>query len=184
MKKLFTAVVAIFFMATTSFAADDLFYKNTSGQWDVFGHPGNSTLNPACVMQTNWNDRSKLLIIQDLADGELCIHFTNNNWNVKGPYQSNHELVLNFYKGNGTYASLKASFTLTNKNSIVIRGIKHEVFLDPFTESDRMVFVMPGDVPNVTVGLRGTMNVIDYVKECMLASKNEKLRFPKKGQDT
>ena len=46
-----------------------------------------------------------------------------------------------------------------------------------------MVFVMPGDVPNITVGLCGTMNVIDYVKECMVASKNEKLRFPKKGQD-
>lgn len=182
MKKLFTIVVAIFFMATTSFAADNFFYKNSSGQWDVFGHAGNSTLNPACVMQTNWNDGSKLLVIQDLSDGELYIHFSHKKWNVKGPYNKNYQLTLRFIDSRNIL-NLKAEFTLTNSDSIVIRGIKHEVFLDPFVVSDTMVFVMPGDVPDVSVGLRGTRNIFDYVKECMRESQNVKLSYPKKGQD-
>lgn len=183
MKKLLISFLTMFMLVTPTLAAENIFYKNSSGQWDVFGHGGNKELNPACVMQTIWNDGSKLLVIQDLADGELYIHFMHKKWNVKGPYNTNYELVLDFYTGNRIFRSISATFKLLNDNSIHIRGIKHDMFLNPFMDADRVAFIMPGDVPNITVGLRGTTNAVDYLKECMRASTKENLSGPKKGQD-
>jgi len=181
MKKLFTIVVAIFFMATTSFASSEFFYRNTSGQWSVYGHPGRDDLNPACIAQTNCSDGSTLMIIQDLADGELYIHLTQNQWNIEGPYPTNSELELNFYKNNRIYLSVGSRFSLTGSNTIVIRGIDHDKFLGPFTESERMVFVIPGNVPNLTVGLRGVRNAFDFTTQCLRESQKVKTNLPKKG---
>ena len=181
MKQLFTTVVAIFFMVTTSFAYDNFFYKNASGQWNIFGHSGNHTLNPSCVMQTSWKDGSNLLVIQDLFDGELYINFLNKKWNMQGPYNKKYELTLRFIKGKNTI-DFNAEFILTNNDSIVIRDIKHKAFLDSFSTSDTMIFIVHGDTPDISVGLKGSSNILDSLKECMFESQNVRLYNPKKGQ--
>lgn len=183
MKKLFATFMAITMMYILPLnAAENIFYRNGSGQWSVMGHGGNDKLNPACIMQTTWTDGSRLSVIQDLSDGELYINLEYMKWNIEGPYNTNHNMKIIFYSGRSSVA-LDGIFNLHSKNSIMIRGIKHESFVDIFADADKMSFVMPGTVPNVDIGLRGSSDAIQYTKQCMNASLKENLKTPKKGSN-
>lgn len=177
MKKLLLSIATMFMLVTPTLA--DNFYSSSSGQWAVFGHTGSEDLNPACVMRTSWNDGSRMYIIQDLADGELYIYFENMKWNITGPYNKEHEMEIKFFSGQSVKA-LKASFNLTTNNNIHIRGIKHDMFLDPFVIADRMEFIMPGNIPDATIGLIGTRDAVEYLKGCVRMSNNVKLIYPNK----
>lgn len=176
-KTLIAAGLSLAMMVTPALA----FYNNSSGDWSVFGHSGSDTLNPACVMKSTWQDGSKMLVIQDLADGELYIHFENMGWNIDGPYNTSHAMKINFYSGSSVL-SLNGTMELLTKNSIHIRGIKHNVFVEPFAEFDKMVFIMPGTVPNANIGLRGTRDAVNFLNQCMRDATKINLTYPKKGQ--
>lgn len=184
MKKILASFLAMMLMVSTAFGSDR-FYQTSSGQWDIYGHAGSDTLNPACIMQTNWTGNSRLMVIQDLADGELYIHFSHSAWNIDGPYKTRHALEIRFFSGSRTIKVLEGSLVLENNSTISVRSMKQDTFYNPFMEADRMVFVMPGNVPDITVGLRGTRDAVEHSKMCVRAAGNAKLTFPKRGgQDT
>lgn len=154
-------------------ANDETFFNDVSGSWSVYGHSGNENLNPACVAETKWDDGSRLQIIQDLKDGELYINFNNNQWNVEGPYNTQHELTMNMYGKKGV-ESWTATFNLSTKNSIQIRGIDYKSFLPAFMGYNKMVLIMPGTVENAEVSLVGSAAAVRLMAGCIESAEGNR----------
>ena len=175
-KKALLTTTACLLLATSAFSSDSRrFFESTVGPWTVIGHLGDSknNVNPACVTHTRWRDGSEFYLIQDLADGELYIDFTNNQWNVRGPYgkdAGNLELTINMYRGNTVVESWNAYFTLVDKNTIQVRGIDFRKFLPGFVNMTKIVMVMPGTIPNAEISLSNSGRAVNLMTRCMQES--------------
>ena len=171
-KALFASAVALGLMVS-SVSATDLFFEKTVGHWDIFGHPGDAATNsnPACILQTKWQDGSYMQLIQDLADGEMLIEFTNNDWNVEGPYgEGTLDLTMNMHGRRGGIESFNVKFVLVDKNTIQIRGIDYKSFLPAFMNYNKMVLIMPGDIQNSEVPLENSTNAVGIMGQCLDAA--------------
>jgi len=176
LKKTLLTTTAIAILTTTAYAAElKKFFDVSVGPWTIIGHTRDANLNPACLTITTWRDGSKFLLIQDLADGELYIEFLNNQWNVRGPYGKDAgplELTMVMYRGNTVVQSWGANFTLTNKNTILIRGIDFRKFLPGFVEMTKIVLIMPGTIPNAEISLNGSARAINLMTRCLQEADN------------
>lgn len=170
MKKTLLASVAALGIMATSALATEYFFDKSVGYWTVIGHPGDAenNLNPACITQARWDDGSNFQLIQDLADGELLIEFTNNDWNVEGPYNDGNllDLTMNMYGRRGV-ESYNVKFILVDKNTIQIRGIDYKTFLPDFMNYNKMVMIMPGDMQNSEMRLENSTAAIGLMTKCL-----------------
>lgn len=171
MKKTLLASVAALSLFTTSAFSIDYWFEKSVGHWEIFGHPGDpsTNVNPACILQTKWQDGSYMLLIQDLMDGEMLIEFTNNDWNVAGPYGEDAiaDLTMNMYGSRGSVQSFNVKFILIDKNTIQIRGIDYKSFLPSFMNFNKMVLIMPNDIQNSEVLLENSTNAIGIMTQCL-----------------
>jgi hypothetical protein len=161
--KVLTTVFCVIFASGTF--AQSLFFEQQSGSWTVYGKPKTGDLNPSCNGERKYQDGSFFSLIRDLDDGELYILFHNVAWNISdnpGVYQ----MRMNFYKGSSV-VSLSATYELLNKNTLRVRALNVERFLPPFIDYSRMVFIMPGNIPNVEVKLDGTRSVVSDIVKCV-----------------
>ena len=174
MKKTLLASVAALGIMATSASAIDYWFEKSVGHWEIFGHPGDpeNNLNPGCILQTKWEDGSYMLLIQDLSSGEMLIEFTNNDWNVAGPYGSDNvlDLTMNMYGRRGGVQSYNVKFFLIDKNTIQIRGIDYKTFLPSFMNYNKMVLIMPGDIQNSEVPLENSTNAVNIMGQCLDAA--------------
>lgn len=171
-RKMLLTTTACAMMATSAMAQVQNFYEDSVGYWSIWGHPGDASqnLNKACITSTTWDDGSQFMLIQDLADGELLIEMTNNDWNILGPYGEEAgqlELTLNMYKGTKSVISQTAYFTLVDKNTIQVRGIDYKKFLPGFMGKDRLVFIMPGEILNAEIALENSSKAIQSMTKCI-----------------
>ena len=181
-KKILLAATTASVMSSAVLAANDggRFYDNSVGIWSVVGLYANSEngTNPACVASTSWQDGSYFNLIQDLADGELLIEFTNNDWNVTGPYgEGLLDMTMNFY-GNNRVDSRQVKFKMMDKNTIVIHGIDHNTFLPLFMNYSKVVMIMPGDVQNSELTLKDSTRALNLLTQCLKQSEKENLSAP------
>lgn len=160
-------------ISTTSTFAQQLFFSapNIRGSWNVQGDAGDSTLNPVCRMQTNWQDGSFFTLIKDLKDGELYILMQANTWNIIDPPGSTATARFNFHSGN-TISGGPVTFELLNKNTVRFRSLHSENFLPDFVRASRLTIVMPHTIPNVFINLTGTSNALEAMSNCMKAYKS------------
>lgn len=168
MRILYTVLASMMFV-TSAFAQDFFFTTpNLKGNWQVVGDNGTSTLNPACKLITKWQDGSTLELIKDLADGELYILFINNAWNISDDPNTKATARFNFHNNNYVTGGA-ATYELLNKNTIRFRGITADKFIPDFVNSQKMVIIMPGTIPNAVINLVGTSNGIDMLSNCVKA---------------
>lgn len=160
-------------ISTTSTFAQQVFFSapNIRGGWVVQGDSGDSTLNPVCRMQTNWQDGSFFSLIKDLKDGELYILLQANSWNIIDPPGSIATARFNFHSGN-TISGGPATFELLSKNTVRFRGLHAERFLPDFDRASNLTIVMPNTIPNVFVNLTGTSDALQAMSACMKAYKS------------
>ena len=182
MKKSFLTATVASLMMTSAVLANDgsRFFDNSVGIWSVIGLHASSEngTNPACIAATSWEDGSYFNLIQDLADGELFIEFTNNDWNVTGPYNEGFlDMTMNFY-GNNRVDSRKVKFKLTDKNTIMIHGIDHKTFIPLFMNYSKIVMIMPGDISNSEIPLKDSTRAMNLLTQCLKQSEKETLTAP------
>lgn len=176
LKKFLIATTACVTLATSAFSFEmKQFFQATIGYWTITGHMGDakSGVNPACVTYTTWKDGSQFYLIQDLADGELYVEFTNHRWNVQGPYGKDApdlQLTINMYSGDRVVESWSAFFALVDKNTIQIRGIDFRKFIPGFVDMTKIVLIMPGNIPDAQVLLSNSGRAINYMIRCMQES--------------
>lgn len=159
------AVFASAMLFTSAAFAQMTFYETKIRDWIVFGKPQQEQLNPSCNGQRNYQDGSFFSLIKDLADGELYILFHNVSWNITDN-PGNYQMRINFYKGNSV-SGLTATYELLNKNTFRIRSIDPSKFLPLFMDFSRMVFIMPGSIPNAEVRLDGSTGVVAAMSDCV-----------------
>jgi hypothetical protein len=166
MKKLI--MIALFSLfSTLSYA--DTFYNKRNGVWNVVGVVNEGELNPSCYALTTWKDGSEFRLIFDLADGELYILMINNQWNITDE-PGRYNLRLNVILPNTVFGD-NGVFELLNKNTIRLRGMPIK-FVDIFSQGTKLQFVMPGNIPNVMVDLKGSSQAIDFLSECVNVYKS------------
>lgn len=169
MKKLLMTTALAFSMAVTPAMA---FYSKNIGDWYVFGFEGTPDDNRACVVQYEWQDGSRFQLIKDLVDGELYIWFKNNQWQISdapGEYEGMTVVVENADNAK----NWPATYSLVNKNTILIRNLQNSVdFIEALAEYDMVYFVMPGNIENAYIDLDNSMAALHAGSECIDASGN------------
>lgn len=167
-----------FFMSTVAIAQDYFYSQNTSG-WHVSGIPQIGELNAVCRANKNFNDGSQFSVIKDLADGELYMFLQNMAWNISDA-PGVYTMRMNFHKGNKITGS-NIQFELLNKNTIRIRNLNSDRFINDFMDYSKLVFIMPGTINNAEIPLNGSTNATLALSDCVKNSKNMKPRA--KGMD-
>ena len=163
MKYIVTLFVSLFL--TTSVFADSLFFRDQRNGWDVFGFHQRDKLNPVCRADKNYNDGSQFSVVKDLADSELYIVFHNSSWNITdqpGLYSAR----LNFHSGR-RISGFQMTYELLNKNTIRIRHLVANNFIPDFVNFSKLDVIMPGSIPNATINLTGTSNLISLMSQCI-----------------
>lgn len=176
MKKI-VMIIATLCICSSAYAIE-FFFEKSVGYWTILGHPGNAErkLNPACITTTTWKDGSYLNIIQDLADGELFLEFKSSDWDITdADLNAEYELRINVYTRNKEdVESWPTKFKFLSKNSINIRGLDYKTFLPAFMNYSKMVFIMPGTIPNGQIELQNSTKAIDLMGQCLDAAKIRK----------
>lgn len=166
------AIASLALFTSTAFAGEPFFKVDVRpGPYYVHGVKADTETNsnPACYAEVTWRDGSKFQLIRDLADGELYIFFQNMTWNISdapGVYR----LRANFHR-NGSVNGLNFEYNLVNKNTIVIRNIKKDMFLPLFTGNQKMLFVMPGTIQNAELDLTGSTRTLNEISNCVDAAR-------------
>lgn len=180
MKKFLLASVFSIVAATSAFA-DDLFYSNFAGQWQISGSPGDEVLNPSCSANFHYNDGSEFRLIKDLDDDELYIFFKNTDWNIRDMTGEVYSVRLNFLGSRGTVTGGIMPYVLLNKNSIHIRNISGKAFIPDFAALSRLQFVMPGTIQNTTITLNSSNQAVNALVECYNVAKARSIKKIVKG---
>lgn len=165
MKKFIIATIVGLFTTVSVYASD--FYSNEIGYWYIYGNSGNADQNPACVIEMNWQDGSTFQLIKDLKDGEVYIWFQNMEWNISDEIDQNYDMRINFTGNDGSVVGAMFSYYLANKNTIVLRNIEPESFVDAFVAKNEMQMIMPGTIENAYVGLDNSTKAIEMLIECI-----------------
>lgn len=163
--KIICALTLTAMLFTSAAFAQNTFFHTTIRDWIVYGKDKNEQLNPSCNGEKKFQDGSFFSLIRDLADGELYILFHNVTWSITDS-PGNYQMRINFYRGN-TVASETATYELLNKNTLRIRSIDPSRFLPLFMEYQKMLFIMPGTIPNAEILLNGAMNVVASMSDCI-----------------
>jgi len=166
MKNIYAAIIMTLFSASATLAEENFYSKSTSGDWYVFGTVGDDTLHPACYATVEWQDGSKIQVIKDLKDGEFYIWIKNNTWNIQDEIDSYYDAEINFTNSRGV-VNLKAEYLLINKNTIAIRDVIIDNFIDPFMIATEMEIIMPGTIQNAYVTLNGSREAVAKIVECI-----------------
>lgn len=165
--------------------AGELFYKVQTPQlWTILGDKGDETQNPACLVQKTWEDGSIIQYITDLKSGEFWIYLTNIKWDIDETIGKYDGMRINFYHGQDV-KGVNVDFYLLNKNTVTIRGLSSSAIFS-FVTSDKMIFVMPGNVPNAEIPLNGTDIAGKMTQHCMrtyISLPKGKVTVPSKKSD-
>lgn len=168
MKKFFLSTIIAATLFVTPAIANEIFYDGgQSGTWSVFGNSGVGNQNPACVAQATWDDGSKFQIIKDLADGEFYIWFQNMQWDIADA-PGDYPFRMNFESStDGSVIGGNMTYTLVNKNTVLVRDIEVEAFVDAFVKKSEIRFIMPGDIQNSYIPLDGATIAVEKLEECV-----------------
>lgn len=170
MKKIILTL-SIILLSTTVYAADLFYNKNING-WFIGGNNKNKELNASCFMEKRWNDGSSFMFIKDLEDGEVYVMMNNNQW-IISDNPGNYNMRVNFHYSNGRINGGNAVYELLNKNTIRIRGIKSESFMNDFVSASKMIFIMPGTINNVIISLENSSLGVDNLIDCVKVYKSK-----------
>lgn len=180
MKKFLTTTLALLTMVSTATA--DIFYQQREQLWSVYGVVNVEKKNPACIAEQTWRDGSFIQLIKDLADGELYIALTNMEWQIQDE-PGTYRMRVNAFIGSDVHG-FTFDYTLTSKNSLMVRGIISEKFVPVFAAADKLRFVMPGTITNADIQLNGSRAAINGLSDCMNKFKSGGFEKPlKKGLD-
>jgi hypothetical protein len=171
MKK-FMLASAFSLIAATSAFADNLFFKDRVGGWDIVGNLGDGVKHPICAADFNYNDGSQFRLIKDLEDDELYIYFMNTDWNITDPKGTNLNIRVNFLNARGAMSGIWVEGMLLSKNAFHIRALNGERFVPGFSAGSRLQFVMPGNIPDTTITLTASNAAINKLVECYTYGKN------------
>lgn len=147
-------------------AYSDDFYSSKVGNWLIFGDHGDSELNPACVVSYEWQDGSEFQLIYDLPNRELFIYFENFDWDIIDP-EGYYKLNMVIVGSGNNLQSGELDYYLMDKNSINIPDISPVPFLEAFAGLNELRFIMPGDIPNAYLGLRGSRAATERLMDCI-----------------
>ena len=153
----------------------DFFARSVDEVWMVNGvtYPENPDKNPTCFADRVYNDGSRFQLSKDLANNELYIWFKNNTWEIKGPFgpKTSYPVRINIFDSrNQIIGGGDMKFSVLAKNIITLRRMSEKAFLEVFFRGDKLVFVMPGTVPNATVTLNGAAKrMVRALSECVKA---------------
>lgn len=182
MKKFLLATTLACSTILSTTAAYANFFNNQVGPWSIFGAEGTSEQNRACVMEYQWQDGSRFQLIKDLVDGELYIWFKNHSWNI-GDAPGDYEGMTVVIKGSrGSVASWPATYSLVNKNTILIRNLNGaDAFINAFAYLSEMTFVMPGNIQDALIPLTKTAAGLSNLASCVDASGNSETKKKLQG---
>lgn len=175
MRKFVSATLAAMLFTSSSFAAGIEFYNVDvrPGPYYVKGVTADTnggSGNPACYAEINYRDGSRFQLIRDLADAELYIFMRNNTWNIGDP-PGVYNVRMNFYNSAGNIEGINLQYNLVNKNTIVIRNLKKEIFIPLFMNNNRAVFVMPGTIQDAQIDLTGSSRSMNEISKCIEAAR-------------
>ena len=156
----------------------DFFARSIDELWMVHGvtYPDNPDRNPTCFADRVYNDGSRFQLSRDLVKDELYIWFRDNTWEIKEPFGLNtsYSVRINIFNSrNQIIGGGDMKFSVLAKNVITLRRMAEKAFLEVLLRGDKLVFVMPGTVPNTTVTFNGAAKMITRtLSDCAKASRD------------
>lgn len=137
--------------------------------WSVFGNKAVDSKDPACWAQVRWKDGSEFQFALNLKQKEFRIIIENVNWQIDeepGQYSGLH---VNLYDSkNNIIDGYDFGFYLVDKKTINV-GL-NKSFVINFLKASKVIFVMPGNVKNITVTLQGQVPMMNILGECSAMS--------------
>ena len=180
MKKLLTTTAIALTMAITPVYAN--FFGKQVGPWSIFGADGTEQQNRACVMEYQYQDGSRFQLIKDLVDGELYIWFKNHSWNISDAPGDYEGMTVVIKGSRGSVASWPATYSLVNKNTILIRNLNGaDDFINAFAYLSEMTFVMPGNIQDALIPLTSTAAGLSTLASCVDVGNSSSGSNNKKG---
>jgi hypothetical protein len=180
-----TAAIALLIVSTFPVSSQEVFYSHKADLWDITGTPSTGAKNAVCEAKYVFRDGSAFALYSDLIDGELYVIIYNVTWNLppKQPGSPTASLRMNFHAANGAFVEgKKANYLTLSKNVIAIPMILPEAFLPPFIAHDKLEVIMPDDIPNATIPLKGSSDALSSLTRCIKSAGKQSP--PKKQTDT
>lgn len=148
----------------------NVFYERYTANLYIFGDVGDAEVSPACGLRSTYNDGSTFSLYKDLISGEVFIVVVNMGWDVRDVAAGDqYRATFNFYTGAGAlYDNFTGYLTFSSKNSIIIPGIGgSDAFLGAIYGAASLTIVMPGNVSNAQIHLRGSAEGMNFLSECI-----------------
>lgn len=167
-KKIFLSAAILLSTLSSAYAGGEQFFAWSAGQWDVKGFRDDGVTGPHCGAVTTWDDGSYLTIIKDKNSGELWAAMVNNDWNIVDPAGKFPSYVsqFNFISSSGRMTSGTISYELVDNRTIYFHGLTDR-FVANWINYREWQIIMPGDIQNVRVGLKGTARLADAFVACI-----------------
>lgn len=172
---------ALLIATSTASLAQGYFYNKNIPGWTIVGRQKQNELNAVCAIEKVWNDGSLFTVFKDLNDGELYFLMTNNSWEIRDN-PGLYTMRMNFHYSNGTVNGGIISYELLSKNTIRVRNLKANVFLNDFVGAKTLKFVMPGTIMNIEIPLNNSSIGIENMVDCVNSFKSVR-EFNSKGLD-
>jgi hypothetical protein len=149
--------LALLLFATVAHAAEPkTFYKQEipgKTNWTVFGTIFNDPNNSdKCSAEIAWEDGSLWQLTKHLDESSPYIAIRNADWQISDAPQTRLNVQANAYDENNKFVEgSNLGFTLVNKNTMFSMSLNGDKFIEAVFNSHRMVFIPPGNIPNITV---------------------------------
>lgn len=177
MFKRFTLVlIASIICVTTAFAdkigkIESFYHKRTDQYWEVAGseYPDQDK-PPACFAQSVGKDGSTFQISINPAGGDAYMWFQDNDWQVDTNAQNKIlSLRVNTYRDDRIVLGGEWKFQFVSKNMATIKALDPKKLFKILLNLNKMVFIMPGNVSNITLAVPNSKAMVKAFGECIYA---------------
>lgn len=153
-----------------------------TGGWVVYGKTAYGNAPPHCSTERTYKDGSRIAIFFDLDDGEVYAGFQNIAWQIGDVVNAFYEMRLNFHYADGKVQGRERPYELLNKNTIRLRHLDGEGFMQSFIDAKELRLIFPGTIENVTIPLNGTRDTRPKMLACVELALKTNLHPVKKDQ--
>lgn len=146
--------------------------ENKNSEWNVLGMIPEGSEGFCVCSNADYPDMNGPVfnVVQRMNESSVEIVYTNvNEWNIDDRWiLKEFSSEMAFYNSDGTKThSYKANVTLTSSYGMRIYNVDPDIFIPRFAESSKIIIVMPDNIPNVVVSLKGTANALGHMAQCI-----------------
>ena len=168
MMRILAAILLLLVTLSPSWA-QDFFFQEKIGEWAIVGHPGDAALNlhPACVVgRINPENGARLIIVTDIADGELYMSVSHPKWKIHSPVGTLSRLRMHFVSKDMIKTTMLDYFN-TTPEIVVIPKLPPNKLFPALSTADRIEFILPGKLPSVQIPTDGAKEALEAMVKCV-----------------